>query len=195
MEIKGIPCVMESWDDEGMKSIAKRGFLFEGVPECRQVFTPPDTAISDLSEYIPELIEALTKPLTDEEKWSGMYTPPQPPRICMTGTYDEVQSFFEGDLTLFPANIAGYAWMTDGLPIVPPTEDRVARMLTGTSHSPDEIIMVSSRGEPPHDKMSPAELIATVEKVAVNAVMAGCKPEYMPVVLAITEMGGCTGCV
>lgn len=186
MEKKGIPCVMESWDDEGMKSIAERAFKFEGVPECRQVFTPPDTALSDLGEYTPDLIDALTIPLTDEEKWSGMYTPPQPPRICMTGTYDEVEAFFEGDLTRFPANIAAYAWMTDGLPIVPPTEEAVARMLEGTSHSPDEVV---------NPKMRPAELIATVEKVAINAVMAGCKPEYLPVALAIAEMGGCTGCV
>ena len=63
---------------------------------------------------------------------------------------------------------------TDGLPVVPPTEARVARMLEGTSHAPDEVVAVV-----------PPDLVeCTVEKVAVNAVMAGCRPEYLPVVLA-----------
>ncbi len=63
---------------------------------------------------------------------------------------------------------------TDGLPVIPPTEDRVARMLGGTSLSPDEVICV----------LAPDLAECTVEKVAINAVMAGCLPEYLPVVLA-----------
>ena len=66
---------------------------------------------------------------------------------------------------------------TDGLPVVPPTQPRVLRMLEGTNRSPDEVV-----GIIPPD-MAPC----TVEKVAINAVMAGCKPEYMPVVLAAVE--------
>jgi hypothetical protein len=66
---------------------------------------------------------------------------------------------------------------TDGLPVVPPTPARVLRMLQGTSRRPDEIV-----GLVPPD-LAPC----SVEKVAVNAVMAGCKPEYMPVVLAAVE--------
>jgi len=62
---------------------------------------------------------------------------------------------------------------TDGLPIIPPTEERVAQMLTGTTGKPQDII-----GEVP-----PQWAEATVEKVAINAVMAGCLPEYMPVIL------------
>lgn len=66
---------------------------------------------------------------------------------------------------------------TDGLPVVPPTRERVLRMLAGTTRSPDEVVGVV-----------PPDLVAcTVEKVAINAVMAGCKPEYMPVVLAALE--------
>lgn len=66
---------------------------------------------------------------------------------------------------------------SDGLPVVPPTRERVLRMLSGTSRDPAEII-----------GMVPPDLAAcTVEKVAINAVMAGCKPEYMPVVLAAVE--------
>ena len=70
---------------------------------------------------------------------------------------------------------------TDGLPVVPPTEVRVLRMLEGTTRSPDEMVAVV-----------PPDLVeCTVEKVAVNAVMAGCKPEYLPVVLACVE-AACT---
>ena len=63
---------------------------------------------------------------------------------------------------------------SDGLPLVPPTPERVLRMLGGTQRDPQELIATipPNMGE------------ATVEKVAINAVMAGCKPEYLPVVLA-----------
>ena len=66
---------------------------------------------------------------------------------------------------------------TDGLPVVPPTPARVLRMLAGTTRRPDEVI-----GMVPPD-LAPC----TVEKVAINAVMAGCKPEYLPLVLAAVE--------
>ncbi|MDH3293458.1 MAG: thioredoxin family protein [Acidimicrobiia bacterium] len=70
---------------------------------------------------------------------------------------------------------------TDGLPVVPPTEQRVMAMLEGTTRSADEIV-----ADIPPD-LHPA----TVEQVAINAVMAGCKPEYLPVVLAAVE-AACT---
>lgn len=66
---------------------------------------------------------------------------------------------------------------SDGLPVVPPTEERVLRMLAGTARSPSELVGV----------IPPDNAPCTVEKVAINAVMAGCKPEYLPVVLAAVE--------
>ncbi len=70
---------------------------------------------------------------------------------------------------------------TDGLPVVPPTEARVLAMLEGTTRAPDEGVAVV-----------PPDLVeCTVEKVAINAVMAGCKPEYLPVVLTALE-AACT---
>jgi len=70
---------------------------------------------------------------------------------------------------------------SDGLPVVPPTEARVLRMLEGTTRDPGDLVAVV-----------PPDLVeCTVEKVAVNAVMAGCKPEYMPVVLTALE-AACT---
>jgi hypothetical protein len=70
---------------------------------------------------------------------------------------------------------------SDGLPVVPPTEARVMRMLAGTTRPPDEVVAV----------MPPDLVECTVEKVAVNAVLAGCRPEYLPVVLAAVE-AACT---
>ncbi len=67
--------------------------------------------------------------------------------------------------------------VTDGLPVVPPTPERVLRLLTGTGRRPDETV-----GVVPPD-LQPA----TVEKVAINAVLAGCLPEHLPVVLAAVE--------
>ena len=67
--------------------------------------------------------------------------------------------------------------VTDGLPVTPPTDERVLRMLDGTSRTPDEIVAV----------VAPDLVEVTVEKVAINAVMAGCKPEHLPWVLAALE--------
>jgi len=66
---------------------------------------------------------------------------------------------------------------TDGLPVTPPTDERVLAMLKGTTRRSDEVI----------GKMPPFLADCTVEKVAINAVMAGCRPEYMPVLLAALE--------
>ncbi len=66
---------------------------------------------------------------------------------------------------------------TDGLPVVPPTPERILRMLAGTRRDPGEVI----------GRIPPELAPCTVEKVAINAVMAGCRPEYMPVVLTALE--------
>ena len=66
---------------------------------------------------------------------------------------------------------------TDGLPVVPPSPARVLRMLQGTRRRPEEIVgMIPPSGE-----------VCTVEKAAINAVMAGCRPDYFPVVLAALD--------
>ena len=85
-------------------------------------------------------------------------------RIEIGGDEDEFEAMFER------------GW-SDGLPVVPPTEERVLRMLQGTTRDPQELVGIV----PPN--LQPA----TVEKIAINAVMAGCKPEYLPVVLAAVE--------
>ena len=89
-------------------------------------------------------------------------------RVEIASLEDEMQACFDR------------GW-SDGLPIVPPTEARVLTMLSGTTRSPDELVAVV-----------PPDLVpCTVEKVAINAVMAGCRPSYLPVVLAALE-AACT---
>ncbi len=65
----------------------------------------------------------------------------------------------------------------DGLPVVPPTVERVERMLQHTARAPSEVVAL----------IAPGFGAATVERIAINAVMAGCDPEYLPVVIAATE--------
>lgn len=88
----------------------------------------------------------------------------QSKRITYSPLEDEMEAAFDR------------GW-SDGLPVVPPTEARVLRMLDGTTRDPQEVVAV----------VPPDLAEATVEQIAVNAVMAGCKPEYFPVVLAAIE--------
>ena len=67
---------------------------------------------------------------------------------------------------------------SDGFPMVTPTEERIARMLTATDRDHDDVI----------GPIPPAMEVATVRSVAVHALMAGCRPEYLPVVIAATEL-------
>ena len=89
-------------------------------------------------------------------------------RVPLAALEDEMEAMFDR------------GW-TDGLPVTPPTEGRVLAMLDGTSRRGDEIVAV----------VPPNLAAVTVEKVAVNAVLAGCRPEYLPVVLAAVE-AACT---
>ena len=66
---------------------------------------------------------------------------------------------------------------SDGLPVIPPTPAAIEQMLTGTKRSPQDVLMV----------MEPGFGLATVEKIAINAVMAGCRPEQFPVLLAAID--------
>src|SRR5262245_40887021 len=89
-------------------------------------------------------------------------------RIELADSEDEAEAMF------------ARGW-SDGLPLVPPTPERVLAMLDGTRRAHDEIVATV-----------PPDLVpCTVEKVAINAVLAGCKPEYLPVVLAAVE-AACT---
>jgi hypothetical protein len=114
-------------------------------------------------------IDALTLPLTDHEKYRGPAPEPDPEASRFLGpeTEENLHQLFK-DLDY-----------TDYLPIVLPTEERVANMLKGTSHEPDEVIKTLDW---PGGKRE-----VTVERVATCAVMAGAKPEHLPVILALAN--------
>jgi hypothetical protein len=119
-----------------------------------------------------DLIDALTSPLTPEEQnpHAPKVEPEEPAPITVTGeSYLEAAEAFN---QLFLDNRWG-----DGLPMVPPTPERVRWMLSGTKRSPREAI----------GKVNPKQGVATIEKIAINAVMAGARPEYLPVIIAAME--------
>jgi hypothetical protein len=118
------------------------------------------------TEIADRVARALTAPLTESELKSGVERAEAPPRFAVEGSLSEVQGYFDAQ-----------HW-TDGLPIVPPTEEAVAEMLKGTSHGAGEIVTRA---------MAPEGWPVTVEKVAVNGVMAGAPPVAMPVLLAAVE--------
>jgi hypothetical protein len=141
-----------------------------GVPAatCRKYLEGQDPVTG--KPIVDELVAALTKPLSAEDKAKGFIDRPTP-RLVNPDTADNLNRLFVEN-----------GW-TDGLPIVLPTEARVAEMLKGTSHKSDEIVghMQPSSPHPAWSYM--------VEKVAVNAVMAGAKPEQFPVILAVASTG------
>ncbi len=117
-----------------------------------------------------EIVDHLTRPLTDEEKKTGAIKRDRGPET-FADTPDKLQQLFLEKR------------FTDFLPVILPTEQKVAEMLKGTSHRPDEAL----------GKLAPTFGRAfeywtfTVKDLAVNAVMAGCKPEYFPVILAVAS--------
>jgi hypothetical protein len=117
------------------------------------------------------IISSITKPLSQEEKKRGFLKREPRAEFLPADTEDNLQQYFMDNN------------FTDGGPVILPTEERVARMLEGTSHDPDEIVG-TMRPSPPHEAWE-----YTVKMVAVNAVMAGAKPEYLPVILAIASTG------
>jgi hypothetical protein len=156
-----------------------------GMPRLRQVYVPQpvvDRSAADLRAYIEgldpvskrpfmqEVLEGLTGALTSEDA-EGLTFERTTPRLLEPDSEETLQRLFEEN-----------HW-TDCLPIVLPTEARVEAMLKGTSQPPDRIV----------GRLRPTAFREfwefTVEKVAVNAVMAGARPEYFPVILALAASG------
>ncbi len=118
-----------------------------------------------------ELVEKLTKPLTVEEKKTGELKRDMGP-ATYTGTPAELQELFLEKR------------YTDFLPVILPTEELVNEMLASTSHDPDEQLGRMNPGSEAGETWT-----YTVKVAAINAVMAGAKPEYFPVILAIGSTG------
>ena len=142
-----------------------------GVPaeKCRAYLEGNDPVTG--KPVLEELIDGLTGTLSEDDLATGFVERPIPRLVSVQDTAENLVQLFHDS-----------GW-TDGMPIILPTEEKVAAMLKGTSHAPDELV---GRMQPsaPHEAWS-----YTVEKVAVNAVMAGARPEHFPVILAIAATG------
>jgi hypothetical protein len=154
--------------NQGFAPDASSAAAIKGMPGLRVVpeAVPSECSVmaqieAGISAAIDDIITALTKPLTEEEK-SPKREAEKPSKIIFKGNLEEVNRFFYR---------RGWG---DGLPIIPPTEEAVAEMLTGTDLPPDHIV----------EKIIPRLGKATVEKIAINAVMAGALPTYMPLLIA-----------
>jgi hypothetical protein len=156
-----------------------------GMPRARRVYVPTPVmgkSPSELRSYVEgedpvhrrpftaELFDALTRPVAEDDL-RGVDFDRSSPRLVDPDTADNLHRLFREN-----------AW-TDYLPIVLPTEERVEAMLAGTSHAADEVV-----GELRPTNYREAWQF-TVEKVAVNAVMAGAEPAYFPVILALAASG------
>ncbi len=147
----------------------------EGVPHMRLLeFPPPNIGAMREAELfeatlakVDDLIALLTQPAPGSATETASRTDKR------VGARDIV---FSGDLNEVNDHFREKIWC-DGLPIVPPTLEEVEAMLAFTDRAPDEVIGL----------LPPTRLPATVWKVAVNGVMAGCRPEYMPVLLALAD--------
>lgn len=172
----------------GFEILAKDAYKQGRVP-LPFIFTPhpvagvsPETLDGYISSKDPdtgklvidEIIDALTKPVAAARP-ASVSTSAAPPfpvsagNIIKPDTEDNLQDLFYQR-----------GW-TDGLPIILPTEERVGEMLKGTSAAPDDVVAEVFQFET-------GELVRyTVKNIAVIAVMAGAKPEYFPVILAIAS--------
>jgi hypothetical protein len=156
-----------------------------GMPHLRQVFVPqpvmgktPQELRAYIDGYDPitgrpvmlEVIEGLTRPFGEEDPKEVAFER-STPRLVEPDTEENLHRLFRDN-----------HW-TDQLPIILPTEERVAAMLAHTRHKPDEVV---GHMRATHFR---EYWEYTVEKVAVNAVMAGARPEYFPVILALAASG------
>ncbi len=127
--------------------------------------------IDDLGTDLPESrpgCGALNQEAGHAERLAALDAPRLSRRVELGSAEDDIEACF------------ARGW-SDGLPLVPPTPQRVNRMLGGTTRRRGEVVAV----------VPPNLVPCSVEKVAINAVMAGCRPEYLPVVLTAVE-AACT---
>lgn len=167
-EQEGIPSVgLVSSGFEAQAKAVARALGIEGAPLAVYPGVIPFDSRQELETKIaetvlPAVLDGFAKPLSEV---AGGGVDADPASLAFTGTYDEIQEHFHAN-----------SW-TDGLPITPPTSRRVDEFLSLVDRDPDEVIGI----------LQPEFRNATVRSVAVNGVMAGCKPEYMPILVAAVE--------
>jgi hypothetical protein len=156
---------------DGLLEQRKRLAQVNGMPTLRILTIPAikffasEKSPKKMMDIASSVFEATIKGLTDPPPFSYDYGP-----MTFTGkNYTKANEKFQ--------QYCIDNQMGDGIALIPPTREAVEWMLTGTSRSPDEEIGL----------MTPRDGMATIEKIAVNAVIAGARPEYLPVIIATIE--------
>ncbi|MGB3866166.1 MAG: UGSC family (seleno)protein [Xanthobacteraceae bacterium] len=166
-EAIGIPTV--SLISQGFIGTARTTALGLGMPDLATALVPghPDVQGSEEldANIVSTTLDAVISGLTSAYSGMAVSAEPEPRGVVFEGTIDEVNRYFYENL-----------W-TDGLPIVPPTRERIEAFLAFTERDPSEVL----------GTMLPEKRAATIWNIAVNGAMAGCRPEYMPVLIALIE--------
>ena len=167
LERRGVPCPVVHF--ETLRAAAHHSVSTGGAPvRIWPIGNPPrtDEATAAAARTV---VADLTRPAQPDEQLTGWRHPEPRQRVAVRGSLAEVNESFLAS-----------GW-TDGLPIIPPTEAEVATMLRGTSRAADSVVTETFR---------PEGRRITVEMVAINAVMAGARPDYLPVILATASVFG-----
>ena len=166
-EEAGVPSV--SLTCEGFVGQAATTATGLGLPGLPVAIVPGHVDVQTVDELRANVlgvtVEGVIQGLTTPAEKASEVEEPDPGEVVFEGTFDEINRFFYEN-----------GW-SDGLPIVPPTSARVEAFLRQAGRDADEELGV----------LLPDRRSATVRTVAINGVMAGCRPEYMPVLVALVE--------
>lgn len=160
----------------GFVELGKLTGTSNGVPDLQMAVYPgpfdlhtrEELTANTVKEVVPQIVKALTTPLATQSAARADKKERAGKEIVFTGTLDEVNRFFVD---------AGWS---DGMAIVPPTPERIEKFLEYTDYGPDEEIAI----------LASSNLRATPRVIAANAVMAGARPEHMPLIVAMVQAIG-----
>ncbi len=166
-EAAGVPS--SSLVCQGFVSQAAATSVGLGMPNLPVALVPGHPGVQSAEELerniVEVTVERVIENLTRPQAQARASAEPGARDIVFAGGFDAVNRYFsENELS-------------DGLPIVPPTREKVEAFLAFTGRDPDEVLGV----------LLPDSRAATVWSIAVNGVMAGCRPEYMPILVALIE--------
>ncbi len=162
--------------NSGFAILARTVAKADGLENLRVAQYPGAMGIHDAEEIkekiekvlFPSIVDALSMSIGSKSVALSNANKSNSHEVVFAGTFDEINDFFRRE-----------NW-SDGLPIVPPTIGRVEKFVKYAHRAPDDVIAV----------LPPGNLKATPWNIAVNAVMAGCSPQHMPLLIAAVEALG-----
>jgi len=180
LEKRGV--TTSGWVDSGFVEDAKLSAMVFGAKGGTTIavlpgpsaLIPPEKLREQVGEAIDKVIENLTTPLKIDKVKTEEPKTEQTAEIITIEGVDQIEA-----IDKMVRHFLDEGW-SDGFPLVPPTPTAVKEMLAGTKLKPDDVVSI----------LEPGNGVATVEKIAINAVMAGCRPEHMPVVIAAVRCIG-----